>query len=52
MPKLLGHDAEGPGVVLRLLGSREGGLMLLDRAELGRGLRADLHEEVLRGLRW
>jgi hypothetical protein len=36
-------------VILRLLRARERALVLLDRAELGGGLRSDLREQVLRG---
>ena len=48
--QLLGHDAQRPRVILRLLRPRERALVLLDGAELGRCLRLDLHQEVLRGL--
>src|SRR5207249_7104360 len=48
--KLLGHHTERPCVILRLLGPSERALMLLDGAELRRGLRADRRQKMLRGL--
>jgi len=51
VPELLGHDPKDPGLVLRVARAGERGLVLLDRAELGRGLRADDREQLLGGLR-
>ena len=48
--QLLGHHAEDPELLLLLLGAGEGQAVLLDRAELGRGLGADGAEEVVRRL--
>ena len=48
--QLLGHDPEDPGLVLRVARVGERRLVLLDRAELRRGLRADDREELLGGL--
>src|SRR5213594_675816 len=50
--QLLGHHAQRPGLVLRLLGPRDRPLVLLDRAELRRGLCPDLPQEMLGRLRW
>ena len=49
--QLLRHDAQGPRLIAWVVGSRDRPLMLLDRPELGRGLRADLLEQMVRGLR-
>src|SRR5688572_173967 len=48
--QLFGHDAERPGLVLRLLRTEERHLVLLDRTEFRGRLRADLRKEVLRSL--
>jgi len=49
--QLLGHHAQDHRLLLLVLGAREGELVLLDRAELGRGLGADLREQLVRDLR-
>ena len=48
--ELLRHDAQHPGLVLWIVRALEGAVVLLDRAELCRCLRAHDHEQLLRGL--
>ena len=48
VPQLLGHHAQHPEAVLVVLRALERAGVLLDRAELGRGLRADDGQQVLR----